>query len=71
MNGVRGKLMLDTGARDGLVLNDHLIPLPNARVIGTNFFGSGQTFVQRLNDRIASVYLPGGLRFTNISSVES
>jgi hypothetical protein len=69
--GVKGKLMLDTGARDALALNDHKIPLTGGNAYGKGAVGSGQTFNVTLNAEINEVKLTGYKSYTKITTVKS
>lgn len=66
--GVRGKLMLDTGYKQALTINEHRVPVRDARTIGTGHFGSGQTFVARLVPNVRDVRI-GHLAFGIVTSV--
>ncbi|MDK2761975.1 MAG: hypothetical protein KYX64_11530 [Sphingopyxis sp.] len=70
INGVRGKLMLDTGARAALSLNSNRIPLTGGKPAGQGLFGSGQRFSTLLHDKIDAVEV-GGLSFRDVTTVES
>lgn len=66
--GVPGKLMLDTGYQGALIINDHRVPVPEGRTIGTGFFGSGQTFEVRLAPEVRDVRV-GGLTYPRVTDV--
>lgn len=68
--GVKGKLMLDTGMLDALVINDHRVPLTGGTKIGSGFFGSGQTFDLRLHAKIDDIRI-GNIRLPHVTSVRS
>lgn len=68
--GVKGKLMLDTGMQDGLVINDHRVQLAGGIKIGTGFFGSGQSFDVRLHTSVTNVRI-GHVRLTRVTTVRS
>lgn len=68
--GVKGKLMLDTGMQDGLVINDHRVPLTGGAKIGTGHFGSGQTFDIRLHAAVPDIRV-GNLRHLRATNVRS
>lgn len=68
--GVHGKLMLDTGARQALVVNDHRVALPAGAAAGTGHYGSGQSFAVKVQPSIADVRI-GHLRFPRVTSVET
>jgi hypothetical protein len=70
VEGVKGKLMLDTGLDQALSLNDHRISLPGGKTIGTGQFGSGQTFAIRLNAAVENVQT-GSLHFARVTHVQS
>lgn len=70
VNGVRGKLMFDTGARSALSLNNRRIPLSGGTDAGTGFFGSGQTFTILLHERVGPIRV-GDLTFESAMQVES
>ncbi|WP_395943445.1 hypothetical protein [Brevundimonas sp.] len=68
--GVAGKLMLDTGYRGALVVNDHRVPVAGGRTIGSGFFGSGQTFEVRLMPEVLDVRI-GGLAYPRVTEVRT
>lgn len=68
--GVRGKLMLDTGAEQALAINDHRVPVANGRTIGTGHFGSGETFAVRLVPELTGIWI-GTLRFARATNVQT
>lgn len=70
VNGVPGKLMLDTGAQRALTLNSNRIPLTSGKDAGAGHFGSGQRFSMLLHDSVASVDV-GGFSFRDVRDVES
>ena len=71
VNGVKGKLMLDTGALDALSLNHNHLDLPKGRVIGKSNFASGQTFEIILRPDVDQVRLAGGLTYHHVTNVVS
>ncbi len=71
VNGIKGKLLLDTGAEEALSLNHNHIKLPAGRVIGRGNFGSGQTFEMVLRPSIDSVRLSNGQTYGRITTVRS
>lgn len=71
INGVRGKLMLDTGALDALSLNHNHIELPAGRVIGQGKFGSGQTYELILRPSVRNVRLASGPTYRHVTTVHS
>ena len=68
--GIKGKFMLDTGMQDGLVINDHRVPIAGGSKIGTGHFGSGQTYEVRLHSAIHNIRI-GGTHYPRVSSVRS
>ncbi|AYO80055.1 hypothetical protein AYR46_07515 [Sphingobium yanoikuyae] len=68
--GVKGKLMLDTGMRESLVINDHRVPLSGGEKIGTGHFGSGQSFDIRRHSVIRDIRI-GDLSYPSASNVRS
>lgn len=68
--GVKGKLMLDTGAEQALAINDHRVPVANGRTIGTGHFGSGETFAVRLVPELTGIQI-GPLRFARATTVQT
>lgn len=68
--GVRGKLMLDTGMQEALVINDHRVPLVGGTRTGTGFFGSGQTFDIRRHAAVDGIRI-GRLHVARASNVQS
>ena len=71
INGVDGKLMLDIGGNEALVLNDHRIPLGGGRLLGREYFGSGQSYSSYLRPSIASVQIGAHLEYKDVSNVKS
>jgi len=70
INGVRGKLMLDTGAQKALSLNSNRIPLTGGKEAGNGMFGSGQRFATLLHANVETVDI-GGFSFRDVRDVES
>lgn len=71
VNGVKGKLMLDTGAADALALNHNPIKFSEGEKAGEGRFGSGQRFEIFMRPRVESVRLPGGLTYGPVTTVQS
>jgi hypothetical protein len=73
VNGVAGKLMLDTGHSDanGLVLNDHRIPFKDGTVVGSGFFGSGQRFTVWTRPVVDKVTLANRLTYAGLTNIRS
>lgn len=71
VNGVKGKLLLDTGALGSLSLNHNHLILPEGRVIGQGNFASGQTFQMILRPSVENVRLVGGMSFDHVTNVSS
>lgn len=69
--GVKGKLLLDTGAFEALVLNHNHLDLPAGRVVGRGAFGSGQTYEKVLRPSVDNVQLPGGLNYGRVTTFRS
>lgn len=70
VNGVKGKLMFDTGAEGALSLNQHRVPLAKGQIAGNAQYGSGQHYTIQMNPIIDSVTLAGH-SFSDIRQVES
>lgn len=68
--GVSGQLMLDTGALDALVVNDHRVPVREAEIVGTGLFGSGQTFARQMVPAIEDVRF-GPLAIDRVTTVQT
>lgn len=68
--GVKGKLMLDTGMQQGMMINDHRVSLAGGTKTGTGHFGSGQTFDIRRHSTVPNIRV-GNIRFAKVSSVTS
>jgi hypothetical protein len=68
VNGVKGKLMLDTGALEALSLNQNPIKLPEGRVIGRGSFGSGQTYEMVMRPSVDDVRLAGALTYGRVTT---
>lgn len=71
INGVKGKLMLDTGELDALALNQNPLKLSEGRPIGQGSFGSGQTFEVILRPSVETIQLPGGLNYHHVTTFRS
>jgi hypothetical protein len=71
INGVKGKLMLDTGASHALSLNHNPLHLGAGASMGGGMFGSGQKFEIFLRPKIDSVVLPAGLTYGPVTTVQS
>ncbi len=71
INGVKGKLLLDTGALEALSLNHNHLKLPEGRVIGRGNFASGQTYEIVLRPSVEKVSLAGGLTYHRITNLYS
>lgn len=71
INGVKGKMMFDTGTREALALNDHLLKrLGAGKVLGQAKVGSGQVYTRTIRDCIRRVQI-GDRRVMEASLVES
>lgn len=70
VNGVSGKFLLDTGAREALALNHHRIPMQGGQPIGSSYFGSGQTYEMVLHALVGPVAV-GPLLFPKVTTVTS
>lgn len=68
--GVAGKLMLDTGYKGALIVNDHRVPLAGEKVTGGGFFGSGQKFEVRLVPEARGVRI-GQLHYPRVTNVRT
>ena len=68
--GVSGKFMLDTGIESALSINDHRVPVTDARTIGKGFFGSGQTFEIHLVPEVRDVHI-AALSYPSVTRVTS
>ncbi len=71
INGVKGKLLFDTGASEALSLNQNHLQLPEGRVIGQGRFGSGQSYEMVLRPGVDNVRLPGGLTYNRVTTIRS
>jgi hypothetical protein len=68
--GNSGKLRLDTGESAALVVNDHRVPLADAKPLGAGNYGSGQHFETHINTQVRDVRI-GNLSFPSVSQVAS
>lgn len=68
--GVKGKLMLDTGHRKALAINDRRVPVVNPVSSGRGLFGSGQTFDIRVVPVVKDIQA-GHLRYARVTQVQS
>jgi len=71
VNGVKGKLLLDTGALEALSLNHNHLNLPEGRVLRRGNFASGQSFEIVLRPGIDTVRLAGGPAYGRVTTVRS
>jgi hypothetical protein len=71
INGVKGKLLLDTGIFEALALNHNHLKLPEGRVIGRGAFGSGQTYEKVLRPSVDNVRVAGGLTYSRVTTFRS
>lgn len=71
INGVKGKLLLDTGALEALGLNHNRLRLPEGRIMGRGNFASGQTYEIVLRPSVENVSLAGGLAYHHITNLYS
>lgn len=71
VNGIKGKLMLDTGAEAALQLNSHVIPMAAGKPDGQGAVGSGNTFAVAIQDNVADVQIGPDLRFHDVKLVRS
>ncbi|WP_157201418.1 hypothetical protein [Massilia sp. Root418] len=68
--GVPGKLMLDTGYRAALGINDNRIPVVNPTDNGVGIFGSGQKYASRIAPAVHNVIV-ADLHFPKVTQVRS
>jgi hypothetical protein len=71
INGVKGKLLLDTGALEALSLNHNHLRLPQGRITGRGNFASGQTYEIVLRPSVEKVSLADGLTYHHITNLHS
>lgn len=71
VNGVKGKLLLDTGALEALSLNQNHLNLPEGSIIGQGNFASGQTYQMILRPSVGKVSLTGGPSYDYVTNVRS
>ncbi|MBE9586232.1 hypothetical protein IM792_17390 [Mucilaginibacter sp. JRF] len=71
INGVKGKLMFDTGNRNALEINNNIVPLLGQTDAGRGQVGSGQNFKMYNNDTIKDVKLVNGLHFQKLRKIPS
>lgn len=69
IEGVQGKLMLDTGLEQALAINDHRVAL-TAVEAGGGQFGSGQKYLVRQAPIVKDLHLPG-LVWPQVSAVNT
>ncbi len=55
VNGIPGKFLLDTDAREALPLNHHRIPMKGVKPIGSGYIGCGQVYEMLLNAQVGPV----------------
>lgn len=77
VNGIKGKLMFDTGDGDGFSFNDHLVAQAGGLETGRGFVGSGQSYAVFRYDTIQQVEIgnqvfinKGPVRGNNMSFLE-
>jgi hypothetical protein len=71
VNGVRGKLMFDTGSGGDLELNSNLIKLKPGKPLGNGNVASGQKFEISMQDTISEVKFDNGLLYHNLLQIKS
>lgn len=71
INGVKGKLMFDTGHQHALAINNNIVPLPSQIDQGSGQVGSGQKYTVYHNDTIRDLRLVNGLHFQNLRQISS
>jgi hypothetical protein len=71
VNGIKGKLMFDTGNQNALDINNNIVPLASQTEKGNGQVGSGQKFTKYTNYNIEDVKLVNGLRFQNLKEIPS
>jgi len=71
INGVKGKLMFDTGHKGALSINNNIVPLTSEKEIGGGSTGSGQKFKRYTNDIVDKVVLSNGLHFQDLRQIPS
>jgi hypothetical protein len=70
VGGTRGKFMLDTGESAAMSINDHRVPLSDAKVLGGGNYASGESFKTHINAVIHDVRV-SSLHFPDVSDMES
>lgn len=70
INGVPGKLLLDTGAADALVVNSHRVPVADSQSLGTRQFGSGQVYTRLQVPLVPEVHV-ANLRYPQVTQVDA
>lgn len=68
--GVAGKLLLDTGAVDALIVNSHRVPVSDGRPAGSGTFGSGQTYAIEQIPVVPDVHV-ADLRYRQVTHVDA
>jgi hypothetical protein len=71
VNGVKGKLMFDTGLNSAIEINDNAINLPGKKAVKKEQVGSGQSFTGNINDTIANVKFKNGPDYRNLLNIKS
>jgi len=71
VNGIQGKFMFDTGLNSAIDINDNAIHLPGKKPLKKGQVGSGQSFIQNINDTIAEVKFKNGLTYRNLLNIPS
>lgn len=69
VNGIKGKMMFDTGNENALSLNDHLVKQTGGKKVGRGFTGSGQSFDVNMYDTIQEVKIGDRLKYSNSGPV--
>ncbi len=69
INGIKGKLMFDSGLHDALFLNEHLVPMDKGQGAGRSFTQSGQTAEVSLHAHVDAVSLGAGLNYAQVPGV--
>lgn len=71
VNGIKGKLMFDTGTESALRINENVVNLAGRKKERKGYFGSGQSFDINTNDTIAEVKFINGITYRNLLNIRS
>lgn len=70
INGIRGKLMFDTGCREATILNSNALPLTYRKLAGSGSTASGQQLSRSVSDTVAEIRVDSQLVYHNVRNIK-